>query len=58
MTYERLAQLTGLSRQTLESLASRHGYNSTLDTIAKLCRALRCHLGDLLALDPEDPNED
>jgi len=51
MTYEHLAKLTGLSRQTLESLASRPGYNSTLDTIAKLCRALHCQPGDLLVLD-------
>lgn len=51
MTYERLAELAGLSRQTLESLASRPGYNSTLDTIAKLCRALDCQPGDLLVLE-------
>ena len=57
MTYEQLAQLTGLSRQTLESLASRPGYNSTLGTIAKLCRALGCQPGDLLMLDPDNPNE-
>lgn len=57
MTYERLAQLTGLSRQTLESLASRPGYNSTLDTIARLCRALDCQPGDLLVLDREDAGE-
>ena len=56
MTYERLAQRTGLSRQTLESVASRPSYNSTLDTIAKLCRALGCQPGDLLVLDPEEPN--
>ena len=57
MTYERLAQLTGLSRQTLESLASRPGYNSTLDTVARLCRALNCQPGDLLVLDCEDAGE-
>ena len=57
MTYERLAQLTGLSRQTLESVATRPGYNSTLDTIAKLCRALNCQPGDLLVLDPKNSNE-
>ena len=56
MTYERLAQRTGLSRQTLESVASRPNYNSTLDTIAKLCRALGCQPGDLLVLDPEEPD--
>ena len=57
MTYEHLARLTGLSRQTLESVASRPGYNSTLDTIAKLCRALDCQPGDLLVLEPDRPNE-
>ena len=57
MTYEHLAQLTGLSRQTLESVASRPGYNSTLDTIAKLCRALDCQPGDMLVLDSEHPDE-
>ena len=57
MTYERLAQLTGLSRQTLESVASRPGYNSTLETIAKLCRALGCQPGDLLVLECDSPDE-
>lgn len=57
MTYERLAQVTGLSRQTLESVASRPNYNSTLDTVAKLCRALGCQPGDLLVLDSDVPNE-
>ena len=57
MTYELLAQRTGLSRRTLESVASRPSYNSTLGTIAKLCHALGCQPGDLLGLDPEEPNE-
>ena len=57
MTYQSLAQFTGLSRQTLESVASRSSYNSTLDTIGKLCHALGCQPGDLLILDPDEPNE-
>lgn len=48
MTYKRLAELTGLSRATLESLASRQSYNATLSTIDKVCGALRCSPGDLL----------
>ena len=56
MTYKRLAQRTGLSRQTLESVASRPNYNSTLDTIARLCRALDCQPSDLLVLDRTDPH--
>jgi len=54
MTYGRLAKLTGLSRQTLESLASRETYNTRLSTIAKLCRALGCQPGEILELIPED----
>ena len=54
MTYESLAQATGLSPRTLESLASRPGYNTTLDTVAKLCNALGCEPGELLVLD--DPS--
>ena len=55
MTYDRLAQATGLSPRTLESLASRPGYNTTLDTVARLCNALDCEPGELLMLD--DPTE-
>jgi DNA-binding Xre family transcriptional regulator len=50
MTYELLAKRTGLSRATLESLASRDTYNTRLSTIAKVCRALGCKPGDLLEL--------
>ena len=57
LTYKQLAERTGLSRQTIESLASRQDYNSTLRTVAKLCRVLGCEPGDLLALQPRDPNE-
>lgn len=48
LTYEKLADRTGLSRATLESLASRESYNTRLSTIEKLCRALDCQPGDLL----------
>ncbi len=50
MTYELLAKRTGLSRATLESLATRHTYNTRLSTIEKLCIALGCKPGDLLEL--------
>lgn len=54
MTYDLLSQRTGLSRPTLESLASRDSYNTTLNTISKVCRALGCGPGDLLELTGED----
>lgn len=52
MTYERLAEKTGIARATLEAIGSRPGYNTTLETIDKNCRALKCDLGDLLELRP------
>ncbi len=60
MTYDLLAQRTGLSRATLESLASRDTYNTRLSTIEKVCRALGCEPGDLLELidDPGGAHED
>jgi DNA-binding Xre family transcriptional regulator len=53
MTYEKLAERTGLSKATLESLASRNTYNTRLSTIEKLCQALGCQPGDLLELDTQ-----
>ena len=53
MTYEKLAERTGLSKATLESVASRGNYNTRLSTIDKLCRALGCQPSDLLELTTE-----
>jgi len=52
MTYALLAARTGVSRASLESLATRPGYNATLATIERVCVALDCAPGDLLALAP------
>jgi putative transcriptional regulator len=54
MTYEILAEQTGLSRATIESMATRIGYNASLQTIAKLCRVLECTPADLLELADEN----
>lgn len=49
LTYHDLATRTGLSRATLESMASRRGYNASLASIDKLCEALQCELNELLS---------
>jgi putative transcriptional regulator len=41
LTYEQLAGLTGLSRATIEAIASRGSYNTTLATIEKTVRGSR-----------------
>lgn len=50
MTLELLAERAGLSRATLESLASRQSYNARLSTIERICRVLECQPGQLLEL--------
>lgn len=53
ITYEQLAVVTGLSRATLESIATRPDYNASLRTIDKICRALDCAPCDLLEIRDE-----
>lgn len=52
VTYEVLAERTGISIATLQSLAARPEYNTRLSTIEKICRALECTPGDILELSP------
>lgn len=48
LTYESLAQRTGLSIDTIKSIASRDGYNATLKNIATICAALKSNPLDYL----------
>ena len=50
LTYDIIAERTGIAVTTLQSLAARPGYNTRLSTIEKLCRLLECTPGDLLEL--------
>lgn len=58
LTYEVLAEQTGLSLSTLQSIASRANYNPRLSTIEALCEALDCLPGDLLMRSQDKPNDD
>ncbi|WP_456622218.1 MULTISPECIES: helix-turn-helix domain-containing protein [unclassified Bradyrhizobium] len=53
LTYAVLAERTGLSRATVESIASRKRYNASLATIERLCAALQCGPGELLEIIPD-----
>lgn len=59
LTYDIIAEKTGIAVTTLQSLAARSGYNTRLSTIEKLCRMLECAPGDLLELtdDTQTPHE-
>lgn len=52
LSYAQLAERSGVARATIESLASRSGYNATLATIDKLCDAMGCRLTDLIHYEP------
>ncbi len=55
LTYKNLAEMTGLSQSTIESIATRPQYNASLHTIGRLCAALGCTPGELLSVN--DPND-
>ena len=48
LTYHELAELTSLSKATLEAIGSRPNYNTTLAVLDILCRVLECSISDLL----------
>ena len=50
LTYELLAEETGIALATLQSLAARSDYNTRLSTIEKICVALKCTPGDLIEM--------
>ncbi len=54
MTYEILAERTGIAEGTLRNMGSQPGYNATVSTLTKICVALDVTPGDLLEL-TDDP---
>ena len=50
ITYEDLAELTGLSAGTVQSIATREKYHPTLANVEKLCLALEATPGEMLEI--------
>ncbi|UCC31293.1 MAG: helix-turn-helix transcriptional regulator [Phycisphaerales bacterium] len=57
ITYDVLAEMTGIAVPTLRAIGSRLGYHPTLANIEKLCVALELTPGELLEIidDPPKP---
>ena len=55
MTYDILADNTGIGHGTLRTMGSRDDYNATLVTLEKICRALEVTPGDLLEMIADQP---
>jgi putative transcriptional regulator len=48
LTYQQLAEKTGIARTTLEAIGSRPDYNATLSVLDTLCKHLDCDVSELL----------
>jgi DNA-binding Xre family transcriptional regulator len=53
LTYQDLAELTGISKATIEAIGSRPDYNTTLSTIDVLCKTLECSIHELIEFHKE-----
>jgi len=58
ITYSDLANATGLSVATLQSIGSRERYNATLEVLERLCNTLGVDPSELIAWIPDRPNDD
>lgn len=54
LTYLGLAEITGISKATLEALGSRPDYNTTLHVLDTLCKHLKCEVSDLVVYREDD----
>ena len=53
ITYADLAEATGLSEATVQSIGSRPDYNATLAVIEKLCVALHVTPSEMIGWEPD-----
>jgi putative transcriptional regulator len=49
-TIKELSNISGLSRKPISEVLNNKSHRMHTDTIAKLCTALDCEIGDLLVL--------
>lgn len=54
ITFEEIAQETGIHRTTLSKISGVRGYNTTTDNIDKLCRYFGCQVGELMEYVPDE----
>ena len=51
-----LRELSGLSPASMAKLSK--GENVNTDTLAKICKALKCDVSDIMEILPDDENEE
>lgn len=55
MTYEILAEHSGIAQGTLEVMGSMAPYNATIGTLEKICLALDVPIQEMLEIIPDPP---
>lgn len=53
LTYEDIAQATGLARNTIARMASRTDYVTTTATLEKLCQFFRVPIEEFMEIQPD-----
>ena len=48
LTFEEIANSTGIHRTTLSKVVNQRGYNTTTDNVDKLCRYFGCKVEDIM----------
>ena len=57
VTFEEIAQASGIHRTTLSKIAGQRGYNTTTDNIDKLCRFFGCPVESVMQYVPDEEVE-
>lgn len=56
MSYQELSAKIGLSYVALWKLANGKKYNPSMEVIEKICKALKCEVGELFSLRKSEKN--
>jgi len=54
LTVAELSEGTGLNRMTLSRMQNSPGYNTSTDTVEKICRFFGCQVQDLMVIVDDD----
>jgi len=55
-TIQEIHEKSGMSRKAITNILNNKNVRIKADTIAKLCQALDCEIGDLVVIKKEDEN--
>lgn len=57
VTFQEIAEATGLNRMTLSKMANHHGANVQTDALDRLCTFFRCRIDELVVHVPDGASD-